>query len=289
MNAPSNDPSPTDSYVLITGASAGIGRALAFEFARRKRNLLLIALPGSGLEETILSIKSEYNVRVHGFTADLTEVEAPSRILAWCKENNFEVSALVNNAGFGNLESLEDTPTHLLSSMMSLNSAAVVMMTQLFIPELKKHKQSYIMNLGSLASFIPLPRKSVYTATKSFVYAFSYSLYFELKSQNIHVSCLCPGATLTERVRESMSQQQIKHRNFCQLPEEVAQEAIRNLYAKKFRIIPGWKNRVLYWMSRILPRFVKIALIKIAFGHDKEAQPASAYPSFMRAFALLNR
>lgn len=280
-----------DDYVLITGASAGIGRALAFEFAHRGKNLLLVALPGSGLEETTRAIKARYPVEVNGFTADLTDADAPRRILEWCHERAFSVSVLVNNAGFGNIENLESSRPDLLISMMNLNNAALVMLTHLFIPELKKHSQSYIMNVGSLASFMPLPSKSVYAATKSFVYAFSYSLYFELKYQHIHVSCLCPGGTLTERVRQSMAKHHLKRQKFCQLPEEVALKAVRSLYAKRFRIIPGVQNQVLYWLSRTLPRFIKIFLIKVAFPPERDSRtPAiGVYPSLMRAFALLNR
>lgn len=279
------------TYVLITGASAGIGRALAFEFARHGKNLLLVSLPDTGLTETIQAIKEQHIVDVHGFVCDLTDRDAPQGILTWCERNQFRVSVLVNNAGFGNLERFEKTRAEVLTNMMSLNNSALVVMTQLFIPLLKKNRRSYIMNVGSLASFMPLPGKSVYSATKSFVYAFSYSLYFELKAQNIHVSCLCPGGTLTERVLDSMEKSQLKRQKFCQLPQEVALEAVRSMYKQKFRIIPGWQNQILYWLARTLPRFAKIAIINKAFRNkgDKKTTAFRPDPHLLRSFALLNR
>ena len=279
------------TYVLITGASAGIGRALAFEFARHGKNLLLVSLPDTGLTETLQLIKEQHAVEVYGFPCDLTDRDAPQSILAWFEGNQFRISVLVKNAGFGNLERLEKTHTDVLANMMSLNNSALVMMTQLFIPLLRKNRRSYVMNVGSLASFMPLPGKSVYSATKSFVYALSYSLYFELKPQNIHVSCLCPGGTLTERVVESMEKSQLKRQKFCQLPQAVAREAVRSMYKRKFRIIPGWQNQILYWLARTLPRFAKIAIINKAFRNKRDRKTTAYHPDphLLRSFALLNR
>ena len=279
------------TYVLITGASAGIGRALAFEFARHGKNLLLVSLPDTGLAETLQSIQEQHAVDVRGFVCDLTDRGAPRSIQAWCEKNQFRVSVLVNNAGFGNLERLEKTQTEVLENMMVLNNSSLVLMTQLFIPLLARNRKSHLMNVGSLASFMPLPGKSVYSATKSFVYSFSYSLYFELMAQNIRVSCLCPGGTLTERVLESMEKSQMKRQKFCQLPHEVAIEAVRGMYKDKFRIIPGWQNQILYWLSRTLPRFAKIAIIKKAFQGTtmRKTTIFRPEPPLLRSFALLNR
>ena len=260
----------TSSYVLITGASAGIGRALAFEFARAKKNLLLVALPATGLEELSAELKTQFGVNVHFFNIDLTQALASFEILQWCRSNSFAVEVLVNNAGFGNLGAFENTQSGLLENMMNLNNSVLVKMTHHFIPELKKFPQSYIMNLGSLAAFMPIPSKSVYAATKSFVYTFSHSLYFELKSFNIHVSCLCPGGTLTERVKKSLHENQINRNSFCQLPEEVAVEAVKQMYQKQFRIVPGWQNKLLYWFSQALPDFIKIRIIQTAFKSSRQ-------------------
>ena len=254
-----------NSVVLITGASAGIGKALAFAFARDNKNLLLIALPNTGLEEVAETLRVQFNINVHCYCIDLTKPEAPQEIFNWCRNNFFKVQVLVNNAGFGNLESFENTSPLLLHNMMHLNNIALVMLTHFFIPELKKFSQSYILNVGSLAAFMPIPNKALYAATKSFVYAFSHSLYFELKQASIHVGCLCPGGTLTERVQHLMDQKKVNRRGFCQRPEAVAAEGIRGLYQKQFRIIPGRQNRFLYWLSQILPEVIKMLIIRIAF------------------------
>ncbi len=281
------------SFVLITGASSGIGKALAFEFARYGQNLLLVALPGTGLEDVARQVKEQFSLDVNFLCIDLTLPGSAADVLQWCRIHAFKVSVLVNNAGFGNLELFEDSDPELLCNMMELNNRAVIMLTHLFLPELRKFKQSYLMNLGSLASFMPIPGKSVYAASKSFVYAFSHSLYLELKSTNIHVSCLCPGGTMTPKVQSFLSEMKFRRKGFCQLPEEVAKAAVKHLYKKRFRIVPGLPNRFLYWLTQILPMPVKIMIIQSVFKKSSPPPtllvPRLVNRSLAVSFALIAR
>jgi len=286
-------PNLQKSFVLITGASSGIGEALAFEFAAYQQNLLLVALPDTGLEGVCLELKTQFGIEVNTLCTDLTLPGSAAGVLHWCQINFFKVSVLVNNAGFGNLELFENSNPDLLCNMMELNNRAVIMLTHLFLPELRKFKQSYIMNVGSLASFIPIPGKSVYAASKSFVYAFSQSLYLELKTTNIHVSCLCPGGTMTPKVQSFLSEMKFKRKGFCQLPEEVAKVAVRQLYKRKFRIVPGFQNQFLYWLSQILPMPLKIMIIQSVFKKSSPP-PSRMYPQLSNrssavSFALFAR
>lgn len=257
------------SFVLITGASAGIGRALAEEFAIRKKNLLLVSLPQTGLEEVARDLIARYKVEVNTFTCDLTLSDGPVAIFQWCEWMNYTVQVLVNNAGFGNLQSFASSKFNLLDNMMKLNNHAVIMMTHLFIDHLRKFTESHVLNVSSMAAFFPLPQKSVYAATKSFIYTFSDSLRHELKHENISVSCLCPGGTLTERIKSSLTTSMKEKMNFFQTPEEVAADGVSGMYEKKFRIIPGWRNRLMFYVSRMLPEFVKIKLVGTCFAAPK--------------------
>jgi uncharacterized protein len=275
-----NNHAVVQSFVLITGASAGIGKALAVEFAKRGKNLLLISLPETGLEKLANELTNRFNIVAKWYCVDLTVAKAPIDVFSWCQRNSFLVDTLINNAGFGNLDSFEKTNAEVLNNMMMLNNSSVVKLTHVFIPELKKFKQSYLMNVGSLASFMPIPNKSLYAATKSFVYSFSQSLFYELRHLNIHVGCLCPGGTLTERIRLDLAKQKLKRASFCQFPEEVAKYAVDKMYAKKFRIIPGWRNRILFWLSQLLPEFIKIQIIEMAFKTDgTKTIPSQLAPS----------
>src|SRR5688572_3935107 len=117
------------NYALVTGASSGIGKAIAEELARQEINLVLIALPYTGLDETAEKIKDEYQVSVLTYPIDLTQQNAAAKILQWCKTQNIVVRILVNNAGMGNIANLEDSKPETLNNMMLLNNHALTMIT----------------------------------------------------------------------------------------------------------------------------------------------------------------
>jgi uncharacterized protein len=253
------------TYALITGASSGIGKAIAEELARRGSNLLLIALPDSGLPEVAKNIRQEHGVLTRYLETDLTKEHSVLDISSWLADNQFALSILVNNAGFGNYESFEGTDPQLLSNMLLLNNLALVKMTQICLPILKRQGKSYILNVGSLASFLPIPNKVVYAASKSFVYAFSSALRLEVKPANVVVSCLCPGGTLTN-ASAAKNIQAIGKQNsiFIQMPVDVAKEGISEMLNEKKRIIPGWKNKFIFMLYEMLPEtFIELIVEKI--------------------------
>ena len=254
----------TRSFCLVTGASSGIGKAIALELAHLKKNLVLVALPDTGLEELGEQIAHSHKVAVLTIATDLTQISNHHQILKTCEANNIQVNVLINNAGFGNLESFQQTSWSELESMMALNNTALVSLTYIFIPHLKKSAPAYILNTGSLASFFRIPFKAVYSATKSFVYSFSASLRLELLRDNIHVACLCPGGTLTsQRFRDILKKSNGRGERFLQLPDAVAHTAIEGLFRKKFRIIPGFHNRMMLLLYGLLPeKIINWALVR---------------------------
>ncbi len=271
-----SDEEVIETFALVTGASSGIGRAIAEELARRGINLILVALPNTGIETVEELLTDTYNIKVYSFCLDLTDPEAPSILVDTCKRKNIHLSVLVNNAGFGNLELFGDSDLDELLQMMALNNRALVSLTHQFIPLLKESGEGYILNVGSLASVFKIPYKAVYSATKSFVYSFSAALGLELKSSHVFVSCLCPGSTLTSpRVRDILERTAGKNRLFVQTPEAVAKIAVRKLFKRQFKIVPGFHNRLLLGMSRILPESVTDKLLVILF---KPKQRTNAQP-----------
>lgn len=243
-----------ENFALVTGASSGIGYAIAEEMARKKLPLVLVALPGTGLKGVAQTLARKYNIEVYSFSVDLTQPDGPFNLLKACESININI--LVNNAGFGIPPGLfADSDLSDLQGMMALNNHALVTLTYLFIPKLKKAGRAYIMNVGSLASLFNIPYKAVYSATKSFVYSFSAALRLELKPNNIFVSCLCPGVTLTSRIRD-FQEQSGKKIPFTQMPEAVAQTAVKQLFRKQFKIVPGIYNQLMFGVSRFLPGFI---------------------------------
>jgi len=163
---------PKKTYTLITGAGSGIGRALAVDAARRGWNLILTALPEEDLDQLSEKLKKEYKIDVKFFEIDLTKQEAPLKVFLWCQNQCLNVNRLVNNAGIiSSGRPFEEDSYTFYEKMMGVNVVAVTLLTRVFLPELKKHSHAGILNVGSTGSFVPFPYKTVYGATKSFIYS----------------------------------------------------------------------------------------------------------------------
>lgn len=282
------------TFALITGSSSGIGKALAIELAKRKINLLLVALPFSGLSDVAEYLRCTYSVEVFYLEADLVQSDAADTIFNWCKGGGYRVQFLINNAGIGNFGSFEETEVSLVNTMMILNNHALVKLTHRFIPELREHRVGYILNVSSLASFMPIPNKSLYVATKSFVYSFSTALALELRPHNIHVCCVCPGGTRTSRdMLERSKKVNWRWIDLTQSAFEVAQETVAKMLEGRSQVIvPGWHNKMLLFLRNVLPSAIVHYLLQQLFAPRAKpvASNAQQYShSTIKMFALACR
>ncbi|MEP6683906.1 MAG: SDR family NAD(P)-dependent oxidoreductase [Parafilimonas sp.] len=255
-------------YTLITGGSAGIGKALAMECAVKKMNLLIVSLPGEELKTTVNEIKSRYNIECHYLGIDLAKPHAFCSVYKWVKENNFHINILINNVGVGSKGSFEQSKSCFYEKQLQLNIHAATMLTHIFLDELKANAPSHIMNTGSMGGFYTIPGKTVYAASKAYIYFFSRSLRLELKQHNVIVSVLCPGGTDSNEKTIAINRELkgVARRSILK-PEHVAKEAIDKMLKGKPRIIPGTINKIYYHISRLVPEFVQQFLIFNAFKH----------------------
>lgn len=258
-------------YTLITGASSGIGKALALECASKGMNILLVALPGKELNALENRIRRIFNVRCYGFGVDLAAHCSSSAVHSWVKENDYKVNVLINNVGVGSKGAFEQLSPDFYYTQIHLNVMTTCMMTRLFIDDLKANTPSHILNVGSLGGFFMLPNKIVYSATKAFVYAFSQGLRMELACSGVTVSVLCPGGTDTNEKTTAINKDLKGLAKISILqPHEVAAEAIDKMLKGKARIIPGFLNKFSYHLSRIVPEFVHRIFIARTFSHVKK-------------------
>lgn len=179
--------------VLVTGASSGIGKEFARQFAYRGYNLILVARREELLKELKDEFEQEYNVEVDYYACDLSK--NPKEVYDYCKSKNHNVSVLINNAGYGDYGSFIDSDLDKILGMIDLNNKALVSLTYYFVHDMKTSGYGHIINTGSVASFMPGPYMAVYYATKAFVMSFSMALREELRKDNIAVSVLCPAPT----------------------------------------------------------------------------------------------
>lgn len=267
----------TKFYTLITGASDGFGKALAIECARRKMNLVLVALPGPELLNLARLIQKNFLVDVKIFEKDLTNEAECYDLHLEISHLDLRINVLINNAGLGNTQIFTETTPEFFKRQIKLNVLATTLLTSLFITELKKCKPAHLLNIGSLSSFFYLPKKQVYGATKSFIYFFSKCLRHELKHENISVSVACPGGmntnfsvSLLNRTANCFSRISILN------PEQVAPIVIGRMLKGKAVIIPGRINQFSMLLNKLLPTFVKNRLTEKLMKSIKPSSYSSA-------------
>ena len=183
---------------LITGASSGIGKELAFIHAEQKGDLVIIARRKEELESLKIEIEKKYGVEVKVIVKDLTKPNVPQEIYNEVKQAGIEVEYLINNAGFGGLGKFYERDWAKDEAMINLNVMALTALTRLFLPDFVKRNSGRILNTSSTASLLPGPLQAVYYATKAYVTSFSNAIAEELYDTNITVTALLPGATETE-------------------------------------------------------------------------------------------
>lgn len=253
-------------YALITGASMGIGRAIAKELSRRNVNTLLVALDTPDLKETQNFIQENYNTKVDSIPVDLTDPSAAQKIYDWCKSNKYNVNILVNNAGFGEGGYFENIPLERYCKMIDLNNKAYISLTHKFLPGMKKLKKSHIMNTSSMEATLPLPYKAVYTGTKNFIYAYSLALNEEVRRFGVKVSILCPAAVLTnESGLERIKSQGRKAKLLVLSADQVAKIGVKNMLNGMLVINPGKMNWWVSTIARIIPTRIKMRILERIF------------------------
>lgn len=187
----------TIKTALITGASGGLGYEFAKIFASRKCDLVLVARSKEKLEAVKSELEEKYSVNVLVIAKDLTENNAADEIYNKLKILGINIDYLVNNAGFGDNNCYFDTEWERQEQMVKLNVLALMHLTHLFGNDMLRRESGKILNVASIAAYMPGPYMSVYYASKSFVLSFSYAIGAELRKSGVTVTALCPGPTVT--------------------------------------------------------------------------------------------
>lgn len=245
-------------FALITGASEGFGKALALECAARNMNLVLVALPGSGLKSLCCYIERNFNVITYCLEHDLSKKEECYELFNEINRLQIQINTLINNAGIGGTHYFDERDTEFYYRQIQLNVASPTLLTHLFIQNLLQQSPAYILNVSSLASFFYLPKKQVYGGTKSYLVAFSRSLRRELKNKRISVSVICPGGMNTnpQMVFQNLNTHGLGRWSIMN-PEDVAKIAIDGMLKKKEVIIPGFWNKMFMLFDKLLPKWYK--------------------------------
>ncbi|MEO7768099.1 MAG: SDR family NAD(P)-dependent oxidoreductase, partial [Ferruginibacter sp.] len=256
------DTSLKGPYALVAGGSKGIGYAIAEALARRGYNLILIARHTDSLVAAKKKLESVYGVHVEILMYDLAMEETATSIAKWCTDRNIQLKMLCNVAGLGGARDYLTFPLDSLRYMVRLNIESTMAVTLTLLPLLEKNAPAYILNVASMAGFAPIPVKNLYSATKSAVVFFSYSLRYQLKKKHISVSCLAPGPVFTKPeirkdTREKLGWIGMK---MAVSPERVGEIAVKETLNKKLMIVPGSLAKISAFFIRFLPRRWIVAL-----------------------------
>ncbi|MBU8913412.1 MAG: SDR family NAD(P)-dependent oxidoreductase [Spirochaetales bacterium] len=270
-----------EKWAVITGASQGIGRAMAAEAARRGLNLFLIALPDTELPAVADELSRLYDVESEFWEIDLANRAAIADFVEYVRASRRTVELLINNAGIGGTAPFAEQNPERIASMIDVNVGALTALTRLLLPHLMRQNEAHILNVASLAGWFPSPGMGVYAATKAYVISFSLALRDELQSTGVSVSVLCPSGVVTkEEVVRALALQGFWGRRTSRYPDQLARHAIQRAYRRHRIIVPGIVNRLLRVAGRLTPLRLltklvggRISLKPGALGH---AHPAAA-------------
>lgn len=266
----------TQDWVLVTGGSHGIGRALALECLNHNLAIAIVALPNADLKHIEEELAGISGAVFATLGLNLVADGAVDKILTWLQAGGIKPKYLINNAGFGRGGLFENTPWPEYRTMMQLNNQVMVDLTYALLPVLKETKGG-ILNMSSVEATLPLPYKTVYTGTKAFVYNYSLALREEMRYYDITVSVLCPGPTITnedglKRVKAMGTLAKIA----VTMPEDLAEESIRGMLKGKAVIRPGFIVKLMAFLGKLFPRAIKLRVLEKLFSkYREEEQPES--------------
>jgi hypothetical protein len=240
------------NWALITGASAGIGWALAEQLAAGGTNLVLTARRADRLQTLAAELSAKNQVRTEVFVADLVRPEAPAEIHSFTARKNIEIELLINNAGFGAFGYTHELPIEKLLDMIQVNCSAVVHLTRLYLPAMVARRHGDVLIVGSTASFQAVPFLAVYSATKSFDLLFAQAVAEEVREFGVRVCALCPGSTETEF--QQVAQEPDRPMRVAETADKVARVGLEALARGKSYVVSGVFNRVMLEAERLAPR-----------------------------------
>ena len=262
-------PEPSEaSTALVTGASSGIGAAIAESLARRGHAVSLVARREDRLTELAGELRDRHGVRAEVVACDVGDPGQRDRLAARIDELGLDVEVLVNNAGFGSVGDFAGAERERQIEMVRVNCEAVVDLTARYLPGMVERGRGAVINVASMAAFQPLPKSATYAASKAFVLSHSEALHQELRGTGVTVTAICPGPVDTEFDQAAdITRARTSTPSFVWMPaDDVAEEAVKAAEAGKRAIVPGRLNFAGSLLGRHAPHMVSLPLTRRLWG-----------------------
>ncbi len=256
---------------LITGASSGLGAEFARQLAPHASTIILVARRLDRLD--ILKTELERpGLTIHCHAADLADSVQTEALLASLAASGERVSLLINNAGLGDHGFFEESDWSRVEAMVDVNIKALTRLTHAILPDLVRAGRGAILNVSSIASFLPLPKMAVYAATKAYVTSLSEALRAELRDTGVSVTALCPGPVDTEfftiAERAAANESAPAPEVFKVSAEQVVATGLRAIEHDRARAIPGWFVAIVMTIASLVPIF----LLRLFLGQRRDAR-----------------
>jgi short-subunit dehydrogenase len=239
-------------WAVVTGASAGIGEALAVELAQAGVHLVLTARRRDRLDALAERLRTQHSIQTKVIVADLAQPEAPQQIFEATEGSGLIVDLLVNNAGFGEYGEFLHSKLEMQVNMVQVNCTAVVHLTRLFLPAMVKRRQGAVLIVASTAAYQPVAYMATYAASKAFDRMLAEALAEEMKRYGVRVSALCPGPTESEF--QQVAGARAGESRKMQSAAEVSRLGLEGLAQGKHWVIPYLAGRVQIFAQRFVPR-----------------------------------
>lgn len=263
-------------FAVVTGAASGMGRLYARHLAAMGYNLIIVDINKAGLDETAAILKDDVaafedwrsgfatGFKVLPFVQDLSLQDAASEVHSFAGKNGCDVEVLVNNAGLFYYQSISETSPRALSLMLMVHDYTPLMLCREFVPAMKERGCGYVLNVSSLAAWIPWPGLGMYASTKRFVKDFSRALRVECRGTGVSVTNAYFGAVDTPLFNLKPSLRKIARNIRVMIPAEVAVEkALTALFRRRKGTMPGLLNHIFKPLIAVLPDFVLVWIYRL--------------------------
>lgn len=262
-------------WAVVTGASSGIGRDMALVLAGRGMNVALVARREDRLRELAHEIETGHKVYARVIPLDLGRLEAPVALCSRLKEEGIQPEVFINNAGFGIKGDFVAVPWERQEQMLNLNLVNLTHLTRLLLPEMLQRGSGYILQVSSIGAYQPTPTYATYAAAKSYVLNFGEAVNWELKGSGVSVSVLSPGGTLTEFMDVAGQKPGFMVRLVSMTSRRVAEIGINGMLRRQSNILPGWRNWLTAFTTRLVPRWLLMFMADWIM-YDRDAPSARA-------------
>lgn len=238
---------------VITGASGGLGKAFAEIYAKEKNNLFLVSTSEERLADMKADLESRFGVSVDYITANLSIQSECEKVYSAVKDKGYFVNNLINGAGFGDRTDFKDMDIDLQLKLIAVNCSALTYFTRVFITDMLERNEGHIINIGSLASFVPGPYMCTYHASKAYVLNFGESICHEIRKTKVKLLTVCPGpftSGFVARAKNDWTFKKIKPVS----AEKIAKFAYKNSIKGKRVAVPGFTNKLTAFAPRFFTR-----------------------------------